>query len=106
MATKKLKFTFKMQRPTGKWKSFSSAFCDILLNKNQVGAFYEDKSTGTPVISIRLMIEKADIMSDGNKNCPWKWITLVKTCASFDEAKLWVNENFELLIKKYTLRKY
>lgn len=100
------KFTFKMNRPTGKWKCFSSTSCDILLEKNLVGSFYEDKSTANTIIEIRFMKMKADIMEDGNSNCLWKWTTLNKKCASFDEAKTWVNENFEIINTSINLRKY
>ena len=77
-------FTFKTERPTGKYRSFEDEIYHIKLNKKQVGqisAEYPHK--------ISLMVIKDDINEDGNPNCQWKWIRLVRYNASVPDAKEW-----------------
>lgn len=50
------------------------------------------------------MIIKSDILEDGNANCDWKWITLNRNFTSLDEAKIWLNENINLILGKWKLR--
>lgn len=95
MATK---FTFKTEKPTGKYASFQSANHIIKLDGKQVGTI-DDKAPFT----IRLMVIKNDLLEDGNKNCIWKWITLAKISENLDDAKKFVNDSFITLNKKYKL---
>ena len=102
MATKKkIKFTFKTTRPTGSYAWLHKPYHNILLNKIFVGAIEHDK----PHL-IRLMVMKADIMEDGNINCKWKWITLKNEFESLDEAKVFLNENIEIITTKYKIREF
>lgn len=87
MGTKK--FTFKTEKPTGKYKSFDPTTYYIKLDGYKVGLINEDKPH-----KISLMVEKNERFTDNNPNCPWKWITLKHESNSIDEAKLWLNENF------------
>jgi hypothetical protein len=51
------------------------------------------------------MVVKDDINEDGNPNCTWKWITLKTPHETVDDAKRWLNLNFEAINKKYKLHK-
>jgi hypothetical protein len=102
MATKKkIKFTFKTTRPTGSYAWLHKPYHDVLLNKNKVGAIDPEKPH-----TIRLMIMKADIMEDGNKNCPWKWIQLKRISESLDDAKVFLNESIDAILTRYKIREY
>ena len=95
------KFTFKTDKPTGKYRAFSNSITYIKLSGKNVGNIGEDINAST--FYVRLMVIKKDLMEDGNKNCPWKWIQLKQRCNSIDEMKVWLNENIELIKKTYNL---
>jgi len=101
MAKKKIKFTFKTHREKGSYAWLHKPYHNVLLNKNQVGSIDDDKPH-----TIRLMVMKADIMEDGNPNCPWKWIGLKKESESLDKAKEFLNENIDVILTKYKIREY
>ena len=102
MATKKkIKFTFKTERARGSYAWIHKPYHHVLLNKNKVGAIEPDKP-----YRLRLMVMKADIMEDGNKNCSWKWITLKHESESVDEAKVFLNEGIDAILTKYKIRIY
>ena len=90
------KFTFKTEKPTGKWKSFDSDIHYIKLNGKQVGQIDPEEP-----YTIRLMVVKKDINEDGNPNCTWKRIKLVKDFKSLQEAKDFMNNNSAAIIAKY-----
>jgi hypothetical protein len=93
------KFTFKTVKPTGKWKSFDNPQHLIKLDGSEVGTIsYKD-------FKIRLMVIKKDITEDGNKNCIWKWIMLKKEFNSLDEAKIFLNNNINQILKQWELYK-
>jgi len=94
------KFTFKTEKPTGKWKSFYNPSHDIKLDRMVCGHI-DPKD-----FSIRLCIIKDDINEDLNPNCSWKWVTLKKKSSSLQEAKDFLNENFELITSKYRIHKH
>jgi hypothetical protein len=89
-------FTFKTEKPTGRYRSFDSNTNYIKLNKIEIGTISDE----APFI-IRLRIIKTDIMENGNKNCPWKWIRLKKESASLKEAKEFLKNNVTGIITKY-----
>ncbi len=97
------KFTFKIHRPEGKWKSFFNASMDILLDKNCVGGVYQNKMASEYEIRFQIMKSEVDLALPNNN--PWKWVTLKHRVSSFVEAKEFVNKNFEAIFAK-TLRKY
>jgi hypothetical protein len=102
MTTKrKIKFTFKTHRETGSYAWLHKPHHDVLLNKNLVGAIEPDKP-----FSIRLMVMKADIIEDGNCNCPWKWITLRHESENVADAKVFLNEGIDAILSKYIIRIY
>lgn len=92
-------FTFKTDKPTGKYRSFYRPFHYIKLNKKKVGSI-DDKSPHF----IRLQVIKKDINEDGNPNCEWKWICLKKQFQSVDEAKAFLKEKFYEIIEKFDLK--
>jgi hypothetical protein len=93
----KMKFTFKTEKPTGRYRSFYRKNHDIKIKKKKVGSIVDREW------KIRLMVLKSDINEDGNPNCEWKWITLKKESASLQEAKDWLNVNFISLNEKYKI---
>lgn len=50
---------------------------------------------------VRFMVTKADILEDGNKNCPWKWVGLTGRYKDLKTAEIWVRENSAMLQEKY-----
>lgn len=95
-----MKFTFKTNKPTGKYKSFYLPYHDIKLNKVKVGSI-EHK----PPHTINLMVIKQDINEDKNPNCVWKRVRLERYFKSLDEAKEWLNQNIKQLTEKYNFVK-
>ena len=95
-----MKFTFKTEKPTGQYKAFFDPRYIIKLKGFIVGAI-EPQSP----FRARFMVEKSDIMEDGNSNCSWKWIKLTKEFDSVDKTKQWLNDNTDLIIEKYPLLK-
>lgn len=93
-----MKFTFKTERSTGRYGSFYPDSHYIKLKKQAVGSITD----GVP-FKIRLQVTKVDINEDGNPNCSWKWITLKKESQTLQEAKDFLNQNIELILKKYKL---
>jgi hypothetical protein len=102
MATKKkIKFTFKTHKETGKYEWLHKPYHYVLLNKNNVGSIDPEKP-----YTINLMAVKKDILEDGNPNCPWKWIHLKHESETLDDAKAFLNENIDAILTKYTIRTY
>jgi hypothetical protein len=102
MATKKkIKFTFKTHKETGSYAWLHKPYHHVKLNKNDVGSIEPDKP-----YRIRLMVMKKDILEDGNPNCEFKWITLKRESESLDDAKVFLNENIDIIMTKYTIRIY
>jgi hypothetical protein len=98
---KKIKFTFKTDRPTGSYAWLHKPYHKVFLNRNEVGSINPEKP-----YTIRLMIMKKDILEDGNPNCPWRWIHLKRESESLDDAKTFLNENIDAILTKYTLKIY
>ena len=86
-------FTFKTEKPTGRYSSFFPTTVYIKLKKKEVGTIYENTS-------IRLMICKEPTTADP---APFYWITLAKKSESVEAAKEFLNANFDAIIKKYDL---
>ena len=96
-----MKFTFKTNKATGRYKFFSKDEHLIKFNKCKVG-YIEDETW-----HIRLSVDKLDINEDGNINCSWKWVKLIPADVrinSLDEAKKFLNGNIEKIVEKYKLR--
>lgn len=85
-------FTFKINRPTGRFRSFDRANMDIVWDKKQVGS-----------VSEKVGYYEIHFMVKSDKHPGWKWIVLKKRVASFDEAKQLLRENFQTITKKFEL---
>jgi hypothetical protein len=93
------KFTFKTVKPTGRWKSFDKDYHKIKLN----GAVCGDILKENGKFFIRFMKIKEDIMSDGNANCPWKWVTLKASHATLQDAKDFIVANTSKILNQINL---
>ncbi len=91
-------FTFKTEKPTGRYRSFFQSSHYIKIKRFEVGCIEPEEP-----FKIKFMIIKADIMEDGNKNCCWKWITLKKESKTLEEAKEFLNKNFDAITTKFKL---
>jgi hypothetical protein len=99
-----MKFTFKTQKSTGRYRSFFPPSYYIKLNKIECGLIVGSNNyCDIPPYKIRLQVIKSDIMEDGNPNCDWKWITLKKESSSIQEAKDFLNDHFESINSKYKI---
>lgn len=94
-----MKFTFKTEKPTGKWKSFQSDHHFIKIGKKEVGTIDD-----LPPHKIRITVVKADINEDKNPNCNWKWVTLAKKSESIQAAKEYLNTNIDIITARYSLK--
>ena len=92
------KFTFKTEKSTGRYRSFYPDTHHIKLNKIECGLIADKKP-----YKIKLQVIKDDINKDGNTNCNWEWITLQKESETLEEAKNFLNENFEAINNKYKI---
>lgn len=97
---KTVKFTFKTDKPTGKYRSFFSASHYIKLKRVVIGTIDDELP-----FKIRLKVVKSDINEDGNPNCSWKWITLLKRSESLEEAKEFLNKVADKIVETYNLAK-
>jgi hypothetical protein len=96
------KFTFKINAPTGRFRSFSSTFCDIKLNGIVVGNIIEIKSIPC-TFRIGFMVTKKDIMEDKNPNCEWKWIWIKHKPHTIQDAKDFVTKYSKEIQEQYSL---
>ena len=101
-------FTFKNNIRTGKFRSFESDSCEIKLNGFMVGSIAEIRSYNQHLdngkFSISFMINKIDLMEDGNPNCPWRWIKINYRGESLKDAKSFVKAFSKNIQEKYNLR--
>lgn len=95
------KFTFKTNKPTGRFKAFDSPYHDIKLDGHVVGQIDNDKPHK---ISLYVM-KNGTTITDNNPNCVWKRITLTHESESIDAAKTWLNANRDAILKKFELKK-
>lgn len=95
------KFTFKTEKPMGRYSSFYNPQHIIKFEKKDVGYIRsKSKFDGGP-FSVSLKVIKEDIMEDGNPNCKWRWISLKHESATLQEEKDWLNENREKIHIKW-----
>lgn len=95
--TKKSKFTFKTEKPVGKWRAFDTNTHHIKLDGMRVGSI-SDKEP----FKISFMVEKnGTTITDNNPNCKWKIITLAKQNETLESAKKFIIDNTEKLLATY-----
>jgi len=91
-------FTFKTEKSTGRYRAFYSDNHAIKLNKIEVG-FIDDEFEHM----IHLRVLKDDPKTSTNPNCKWKWIKFKQKFKTLQEAKTWLNENFDLICNTFKL---
>ena len=81
-------FTFKTERPTGRYRSFHPSVHEIKLNKKVCGMITDGKPH-----KVSFQTYKKDKLNSKNPNCPWEWITMkTPNFSDVGKAKLWVKE--------------
>ena len=93
-----MKFTFKTEKPSGKYKSFYPSAHYIKLKKKVVGEI-----TDSNPHKIRLAVFKDDVMEDGNPNCLWKWVRLKNAFEDVEAAKTFLNANIKIILDRFNL---
>ena len=93
------KFSFKIDRPTGRYASFSQTSCYIKLLGKECGSITEHNRLGNDY-SISLMVDREPI---AGSPAPFKTITLKYKPTSFDEAKTWLNTNKDKILNSFEL---
>ncbi|MCU0338016.1 MAG: hypothetical protein MUF12_09210 [Sediminibacterium sp.] len=84
------KFTFKTEKPTGRYSSFFPTRITIKLSGKKVGTIYESGKIG-------FCIKKKDLNEDKNLNCPWRWFYCKSDTTNLEDAKAWVIKNDGLI---------
>ena len=96
--------SFKINNPTGRYRSFSHIGIDIKLDKKKVGCVIW---RGYDNHGMRVVLH----VKDDTQKCGWKNITLAKTFddqghtdkKQGDAAKQWLKDNWAALAEKYPL---
>lgn len=91
-----MKFTFKMN-----YERYRPKYYHIKFKKKWCGSF--DTTFSGQIDKIRFMIDKDEKFNDSNPNCSWMWISFDVDFKSVDECKEWLNNNIEMLFKKYKI---
>jgi hypothetical protein len=89
-----MKFTFKTNN-----HQWSDTTVTIKYNKNMVGTLNYCEGG----VRAGFMVYKTNSIDDGNKNCPWMWVTLRYGADTFDQMKIWLNENIDSIRNTYSL---
>jgi hypothetical protein len=98
-----MSFTFKTEQPTGKYRCFDNPTHHVKLNKVEIGYISPEEPFK---IKLTVIKNQDDIAKPkNNPNCPWKWITLKHESKSLQEAKEFLKENFDLIMKTFTFPK-
>lgn len=97
---------FKIDRPTGKRKAFSSPTYYVIINKIDVGTISHksnlDRSDRLEVgVSFRVL--KDDILEDGNSNCVWRNLTLKARFNTAQEMKDFLTKNLDKIVSSLKL---
>ena len=98
------KFTFKINRPTGRYSSFDPSHMDIKYNGYVVGAVYEPQLIPGGDRNWRVRFKVIPTVSDTYSPKDWEWITIKYAPSSFEEAKQWLLKNQEAIFQKYQLK--
>lgn len=107
----KSNFTFKRNRPTGKWAHLESQHnYTIKLNKLDVGSITEIRARIGKIhenegkFEIGLTVFKKDPMEDKNPNCLWRWVFLKQKFENPEEAMEFIKTNADGLTTQFNLR--
>jgi hypothetical protein len=81
------KFTFKTEKPTGRYSSFYKNDYHIKMNNQKCGNIYSDNNGWY----VSLLVYEKDLNEDGNPNCEFMPIKFNKRLPSLEECKSWLN---------------
>lgn len=95
------KFTFKINKSTGQYRSFYPDNVDIKLNKKLVGHIGTKNLSGPWQVSLAIKKEKTN-----GDPADFKWIYLKKEYSSINEAKEMLIRNTEAIIQKFDLYEF
>jgi hypothetical protein len=96
-----MKFTYKKDIPTGRFRSFELEHHDIKLKKKVIGHIYEDRECHK--FHIQIAVNKKDIITSTNPNCTWKWVFLKKEFSSANEAREFLDNKCESICSTFDL---
>jgi hypothetical protein len=85
------RFTFKTEKLASSLNIFDNTIYHIKLNKIECGIITSRKPH---LIKLQVLKENSD---------KWQWVTLVAEFWTLEEAKAFLNANFEVINKKYTI---
>jgi hypothetical protein len=91
------KFTFKINKETGRYRSFYPDQCDIKLNKMVVGSISKSREHD---YTIGLMVKKEVTEKDP---APFKWIFFNREFKTINDAKIALQEQAEKIFTKFDL---
>ena len=94
-----MSFTFKTVKETGKYASFFTPQHNIKLKKSVVGEIMQTRNRDDE-FKIRLAITKEPTKAEP---APFKWITLAAKFETLEEAKVWLNKNFNRITSQFDL---
>lgn len=89
-----MKFTFKKHIAVGRYRSFELDQTDIKIKRKEVGLIAQERNNG---YCIRFTIV------DEASATGWKWITLKRRFSDEGEARAFLNEHINAILRKYDL---
>jgi len=96
-----MKFTFKKDVPTGRYKSFDLKYTDIKLGGKQVGHIKESRDSRDYSISFAIKKEKTE-----KDPAPFKWVYLKARFKTEPEARVFVKRHEEQIQERYNLYQF
>jgi hypothetical protein len=76
---------------------------DIKVNKKKCGYIVAPNHSNRTLWKAQICVKKKDINEDGNPNCPWRWMYIIKKFKEESEARLYIKKNLKRIIEKYNL---
>jgi hypothetical protein len=94
------RFTFKINRSTGPYRSFYPDTVDIKIDKKIVGSITTKNGHLSGHWKVSLCVKDNSPIRPSMK---FRWATLAKECETIDDAKKWLLKNQEGITNKYDL---
>lgn len=88
-----MKFTFKKNLPTGRYKSFLDTQVTIKLGRKEIGYYILSDE-----ITVNLMVYKTPEELSKAPNCSWKWCKLKRTFSSEEEVREFLQSNLKKIL--------
>lgn len=107
-----MKFTFKENKSTGRYRSFYPSTHDIKLNKKVVGhitqindgsGFIDVPTENIGKYNVAFAVKREK--TAGNP-APFKWVNIKVKFDSVDEAKAWANRNIDVILAKFDIHAF